>query len=171
MPTERMIDYRLPADDDAAEHRVLRLTLSEMNTLQHARWMRLQRETTLWATETLGVADGDEEGVSEDDAEIADRRERAYRRAAMLGALKRTEIGTCAPDADEPETWQETDLPKEWQSVDGFIDEMPWQLFDLWLVLAAQCNPGAFFKEPETEQKKRAPGQVSVRSLTKRLTV
>lgn len=169
MTIERVIDYVLPQEGEAAERQVLRLHISEMNALQHSRWLRLQRETAQWARDALGIVLEDEEQEYPED--VRERLELGYRRAAMLGALKKVEIGTCAPDAEEPDTWHEGKLPPEWDGIDAFIDNMPWQLFDLWLLVASECNPGAFFREPEALQKKRLTGQVYVRSLTKRLTI
>lgn len=171
MTSERIIDYVLPVEDEAAAPQVLRLVISEMNTVQHARWLRYQRETTQWATDVLGIATDDPEGEEQLSADVSERRERGFRRAAMLGALKRVEIGTSAADEEEPSAWQNAELPKEWQTIDGFIDELPWKLFNLWLALAAECNPGAFFREVETDEKKSTPGHISVRSSMKRLTI
>jgi len=171
MTSERIIDYVLPFEDEAAAPQVLRLTISEMSTLQHARWLRYQREATQWATDVLGIADDAPEGEEALPLEVSERRERVFRRAAMLGALKRVEIGACAADEEEPSAWQEADLPNEWSGIDAFIDEMPWKLFDLWLALAAECNSGAFFREVESDEKKRTPGQIFVHSSMKRLTI
>lgn len=172
MTTERIIEYILPTENEAAAPQTLRLVISEMNTLQHARWLRYQREVHQWAVDTLGISE-ELDSEKELSLEVADRQERGYRRAAMLGALRRIEIGTCTADADEPTTWTEATLPQEWQTIDGFIDDMPFRLFDLWMLLAVECNPGAFFAEGKSDpdQKKRTPGQICVRSSMKRLTI
>jgi hypothetical protein len=171
MLTERVIEYVLPKVNEGAEQEILRLTISEMSTVQHARWRRYQREVEQWATDSLGLDASDpelEDMLSED---AKDRRERGYRRAAMLGSLKKVEIGTCGAEGEDPQAWRETQLPKEWSNLEGFIDDMPWRLFDLWLAVAAECNPGTFFREVEPEEKKRKAGQVFVRRLTKSLTI
>lgn len=168
MAIEQIIEYVLPTEDEAANQQVLRLVVGEMSTLMHARWRRYQREATQWAKDALGI---DPDATAEFSEDARDRRERAYRRAAMLGALKRVEIGTLDAERDEATGWQPAELPSEWQGVDGFIDNMPWQLFDTWMVVAADCNPGVFFRLTEPEEKKRNAGQLRVQKSTKSLTI
>lgn len=169
---ERHILYAIPDDeigpDDAQP--MLRLTIGIVSTLDFARYWRLRDETAEWVEATFGPRQEDEDGQPLPRAqEVEDQVERAYRRCVMLVALKQVEKGDCAPGDEEPTTWQEAALPQEWEGIEAFCSQIPWQLFDLWFALAVECNPDTFFRS--SDEKKRRPGSVYVKSSTKRLTI
>lgn len=153
---DRYILYDLPDEPPDAPRRVLRLTVGEMTAVGWARMRRYQREAAEWSAQAVPA---DQEAPL--DEETAMQLSLRWQRATMLGALKRVEVGECAADAEEPDTWQAGDLPAAWQTEDGFLNGMPGRLFDLWLGLAAETNPEAAGIAATDEKKRR--GAISVR--------
>lgn len=159
MTTEKMVLYTFPTIPDAKEHRVLRLTIGIVTALGMARYRRLIREASLWIDERFGKEDSDapEAEVSVERAELQDV---IYHRAYMLASLKTVEEGTCAADAKMPTEWKHTELPKEWQTIEGFMNDLDGKLFAEWDNIALMCNPETFFVS--MDEKKRMPGSVIV---------
>lgn len=155
---EKVILYTMPAAQDATEHTVLRLTVGVVNALGMARYRRLVREFSIWLRDACGVDVDDEGAMSPEEGDLLDV---GYRRGYMLGALKKIERGTCAPDDDVPTEWQPAKLPAEWETIEGFIEQMPVTLFEQWDAAALTCNPDTFFVRLDDE-KKRKPGGVTV---------
>lgn len=159
---ESKLLYTFPSPPDATEHRVLRLTVGTTTALGMARYRRLIRDASIWLNQKgIGVQEADEDSeVVELPPEESDLQDAVFRRAYMLASLQKVEEGRCAPDAETPTEWKECELPKEWQTIEGFIDGIDAKLITAWDIAALACNPETFFAS--MDEKKRKPGSVIV---------
>lgn len=151
--------YTYPAEPDATEYRVLRLTVREATVRDMARYRLLMRRTTEWLDERFGpLPDStDDDTDAEMDSERMVYAEALYARCHMLATLAKLEEGKFAPDADEPDAWREIDLPDEWQDFEGWLT-LPGVLVDEWDVAVRQTNANLFVRG--LEKKVLRPGGV-----------
>jgi hypothetical protein len=155
---DKTILYTFPAEADATEHTVLRLTIGTVTALGMAKYRRYLRESRSWMREQ-GADMESEEPLTPEQNELWDL---CYRRSFMLASLKQVESGTCSPDEEMPSEWKPAELPATWQSMENFIDgDLPGILFNQWDAAAEDANPDTFFVST-TDEKKRKPGSVTV---------
>lgn len=132
----------------------LRLTLGACSAVDLARFRKSLREGKDWTWETLqyDFESPPDEMPGEDVLVAADA---AWNRSYMLAACKRVERATLNEGETEPTNWRESELPDAWQTVAGFVNEMPVLLYDTWRALALAWNPGVFFLNGSDAEKKR----------------
>ena len=144
----------------------IRITVGTCNVLEHARYGEYQREVWDWFKEKTGVSidevtDGQEFNIDEMTWKIMDV---GMHRAYMLASLRRVEVMR-ASYGDEDEDWKEAELPEEWQTIEGFAQNVPAALFERWADAARRCNPGLFWVDMSDEGKGSGDASVTVSTI------
>lgn len=132
----------------------LRITVGELSVMANARFRQLLREGADWTEANYGFrtqTDLEPENIT---IEI-DLAEALYARAAMISAVRSVECGTAAEGKERPETWEPSELPEAWQSIDGFLNELPGALYKAWQNVANEVNPGLFWLDADLKKSDR----------------
>jgi hypothetical protein len=165
---EILLDYPLPNPlvdaDEASPATWLRLTIGPCSTVAYARYQQYAREASAYCLDVLGLEAGEEAGDAVARAQV----QAAWARAIMLASLLRLEVGE-STNGDAPSDWEEQPLPdrmpERWRTVAGFVEAVPQDLADEWVIVAIRANRGLFVSGEELEKKRV---RLSVRSSMKR---
>lgn len=142
----------------------VRVTVGPVSNVRRVRHARYMAEADEYAQAEYGAAIADL--LADEDREIVAMAQTCLVRAGMMAALRKVEVGVQRGDGDIE--WTATDLPDEWATLEGFIDNLPGGLLVRWHEAVQATNAGLFFVPDGEEQKKREPsnGNASVTPLT-----
>jgi len=138
----------------------LRLCVRELSRMDYAHYETLWQEGATWFQEETGYDVTDD---IEELSELGRLRRAVLLRAGMLASLRRTvnyKAGTTEYHADtctvragtvpgQNDAWEDSYLPLAWITVDGFVNEMPVQLFAHWNEAAHSLNAGLLPLAPD----------------------
>lgn len=125
----------------------LRLTICAASGYELGVYQALMREARAHVRDTYGVEAS--QFVNDEIAEHLAEWGQFHQRAIMLSALLTVET----KENDESE-WTKDELPEDWRSIATFARAIPGTLYDEWLSLALDLNPGQFITLPGDDQKK-----------------
>ncbi len=141
-------------ETELAPARQVRATVTTLNALQHSRYLALLRQARSWI---------DQEAPGADEMTKMEYLDVCIKWAAVLASVARLEqryVQRTAVDNDHG--WQEMELPQEWRSPAGWLENVPAELAAAVYAQVMEINPGLFGWGAEDFFVQRMRGGVSV---------
>lgn len=126
-------------------------TVRGLSVLGHARYQANLRAIRPWFAETYGREPEEE---SDEDRQIL---REAAQWAAVAAALVRIERRERPALGGEDAPWATAEIPAEWLTPGGYLDEVPQWLHERLTAATYDANPGVFFV-PTTDAAKKYGG-------------
>lgn len=128
----------------------VRITLATLDGLMHARYLALIRQMNDWFEEYSGHRLSDMDDWPDDVIEAsATALNFVVTFAQNVASIETVEVPTKGGE------WRRVPIPPAWQTIDGYRDNIPPRLSDLWNAEALIVNPGLWTVDNTDEGKKK----------------
>lgn len=152
--TTRTITWTAPPHGEQATTALqVRATISTLNALQYARYQSMVRQARSWI---------DEEGKDADEAARLELLDVCLRWATVLASMTKLEQRTIERSAETEPEWTALDVPEDWRTPQGFVDNVPAELAAAVYVVVLEMNPGLFSWAGADDAEKKRNGGLSV---------
>lgn len=143
--TTQTIVWTEPPIKQAEMAHQVRATISTFNALQHARYQAHLRTARSWL---------DAEAAASDENARTELFDVCFKWAAVLAGLVRLESRRIVRSGDGNEPWAMIELPADWRTVDGFLENVPAELAAAIYSAVLDLNPGLFGLATDDDAKK-----------------